>query len=212
MKMKVVMIMNKCALLGIIGVACGLSGCLLGETRYEEEEAIYGRDHEDRGSVINELIVKLEAGKDLSQVGNEGTFYETVNELSLQGGEAEPYIIDALRTDPDWGIRLGCLHVLDGIGTKDALPAIVDAIDDPEPEVCLKATYTARGISGHKILETDAAPNIPPLPETMGEQGMVDLQEWHLRYSKSLRTYWQQWLEGQPDYEGDSPMTGLRRQ
>ena len=27
----------------------GLNGCILGETRYEEEEAVYGRDHEDRG-------------------------------------------------------------------------------------------------------------------------------------------------------------------
>ena len=103
----------------------------------------------------------------MSQVGNEGTFYETVNELSLQGGEAEPYIIDALRTDADWGVRLGCLHVLDG-GHQGCFASNIDAIDD-QSQVA-KGDF-ARGISDHDILETDAAPNIP-LPESMG--GLVD--------------------------------------
>jgi HEAT repeat protein len=55
--------------------------------------------------------------------------------INQYGSEAVEPLMSVLRTDDDPDARFGAAHALGSIGDPRAVPALMDALSDPEPAV-----------------------------------------------------------------------------
>jgi HEAT repeat protein len=57
----------------------------------------------------------------------------------------------AALADADWRVRLQAVEILDRIGTKEAIPALIDRVGEPRPRVSNTAEKSLRWITGKEI-------------------------------------------------------------
>jgi HEAT repeat protein len=81
--------------------------------------------------------------------------------LLKMGKEIVPHMVSLLE-DKDWEMRRGAAWILGKVGpdARDALPALTDALEDPNPEVRAKAAHSLKQIMGAKPDPQSREPNV----------------------------------------------------
>lgn len=124
-----------------------------------------------------------------------------VNSLIKRGSGVETRIIDALRSNPDASIRLGCVEVLTAIGTKACVEHLIASLDDREPLVAWRAEITLRVLTKQRFIPEAGQPakdGIPPVPARDPADVALDAESrtwaaWHAQNKVALKTAWQKW-------------------
>jgi HEAT repeat protein len=119
--------------------------------------------------------------------------------LILRGSRVETKIIDTLRSSPDWAVRLGCIEVLQSIGTRACIEHLIAVLDDPESLVAFHSNITLEAILGVQQLAGDGKPglaSLPPVPKPDGIDRDAERRawtDWHLRHGIELKRAWTDW-------------------
>jgi len=183
--------------LSLVLVACG----------ERKPKGLY--DVDDQGLSVDQQAIldridQLTAGKDRQDAEASKQFDAAIHELTLQGVSVETYLIEALVGHNDWAVRYGVIHVLDSIGTKACVPALITALSDEHALVSQKAMFTLRVLCQHReVPEVGAAiaeGALPPVPprqtdDLRGDADLLIWEEWHELYRQQLRDAWQSWWD-----------------
>jgi len=147
-------------------------------------------------------IQKLAAGKDPDDEKGEVIHDDAVAALTARGSPIELSIVDAMRSDHDWNVRLGCVEVLQSIGTKACVPHLIAALRDPEPLVAFTANSTLEALTKHEEIPAAGVSRgvngLPPVPARAPNQLALDteLKIWCIWYrdnGKQLHDSWDVW-------------------
>jgi len=147
-------------------------------------------------------IQKLAAGKDPDDEQGEIIHDDAVASLTARGSIIELSIVDAMRGNHDWNVRLGCVEILQSIGTKACIPHLIAALRDPEPLVAFTANSTLEALTKHEEIPADGttrtANGLPPVPPRPPSQLALDteLKIWSIWYrdnGKQLHDSWDEW-------------------
>jgi len=156
---------------------------------------------DDRKAVLAEIAL-LSKGKDTSDIEASAIYSETVQKLTGRGSKIEPLLIEALAGDQDWAVRMGAVEVLQSVGTKSCIDALIVATKDPAPLVALNADKLLSGMTDHRVIpKAGAAPSpegLPPVPQREADNLALDAEEklwavWHQENSKLLYSTWLAW-------------------
>jgi HEAT repeat protein len=176
-----------------------MSGC------GDERKAVFDTSGEQHQDLIRKALLadiqKLAAGKDLNKPDNVVTYHKAVDDLIARGSAIEGTINEAIGSDNDWGVRLGAIEVLKGIGTNACIETLLGALEDPQPLVALNANYLLRELTKHSVIPDagDAAVDgLPPVPQRQPEELALDTDEknwaaWHAQYKVVLHRNWRTW-------------------
>lgn len=122
--------------------------------------------------------------------------------LIARGSTIETLVWEALVSSPDWGVRLGCVEVLQAIGTRASVEKLMAVLDDPEPLVAFHADVTLRVMFDHREIPAAGQPigtnQLPPVPvrPTGDNDPEADRKlwaAWHAQHGKTLRASWEAW-------------------
>lgn len=157
----------------------------------------------ERAAVEKDLDV-LAAGKDLSQAEAESAWHQAIQRLSRRGAGIEIQVVDRLRRDPDWGVRLGCIEVLQSIGSRGCIEHLIATLADPEPLVALRANDTLAAMTRHDEIPGPGmqagANGLPPVPLPPADDLAMDAEyrqwsAWHRQHGAALKQAWAGWWE-----------------
>jgi len=108
-------------------------------------------------------------------------------------------LLEALRGSEFWGVRYGALDVLDAVGDRDCIEALIETLADEQPLVALKALYLLRHMTDHReIPEAGVAESgLPAVPDPVAGDP-VDMHEqlwniWHGQHGELLQKSWTYW-------------------
>ncbi len=176
-----------------------LSGC--GEERTAAFDTSGDKHQDDARAVMLASIKKLAAGKDLSNADNVVIYHKAIDDLIARGSTIETAISEALASDDDWGVRVGAVEVLKGIGTRACIETLLGALEDPQPLVGLNANYLLRELTKHSVIPTAGSPaanGLPPIPVRAADDLALDADEklwaaWHEQHKITLHKVWREW-------------------
>lgn len=182
--------------LALVLVGCG------GETRklFHPEPSPTFTD--DERKAVQAEIALLAKGKDPADIEASAIYSETVQKLTSRGSKHETQLIEALAGNPDWAVRMGVLEVLQSIGSKNCIEAVINATKDAAPLVALHANKLLEAMTGHRVIPVAGAPTspegLPPVPQRSADDLALDREEklwtvWHQEYAKQLHATWQAW-------------------
>jgi len=165
---------------------------------------------QDRKEVAAE-IAKLANGKDHSNIEASAIYSQTVTRLSARGTAIEPQLIESLLSDNDWSVRLGCVEVLESIGTKASVEALIGVLDDSNPLVSRRAEKLLEQMCIHQEIPETGKPiganGLPPVPKRDPKDPKdlpLDTEEklwaeWHRDYRGKLKKAWAGWWKVNKD-------------
>jgi HEAT repeat protein len=176
-----------------------LSGC--GEERTAAFDTSGDKHQDDERVVMLATIKKLAAGKDLSKADNVVVYHKAIDDLIARGSTIETAICEALASDEDWGVRVGAVEVLKGIGTRASIETLLGALEDPQPLVGLNANYLLRELTKHSVIPTAGSPaanGLPPVPVRAVDDLALDAEEklwasWYDQHKVTLHKVWREW-------------------
>ena len=156
----------------------------------------------DRAAIEADLA-RLAEGENTDSADAIAVYDKARSELERRGPLVETMVIDALRTSPRWGVRLGCVEVLQSIGTKASIEHLIAVTDDVMPLVARRANTGLETMTdirmvvmqGESATSSASLPRLPPPAET---DIAIDRHErtwatWHARHGKELRAAWTDW-------------------
>jgi hypothetical protein len=161
-----------------------------------------GRFSDDERKEVRAEIATLAQGKDHSDIEASAAYSQGVEKLTSRGSKVEPELIEALAGNQDWAIRLGVIEVLESVGTKACIEALIEAIRDPAPLVALRANTLLETMTDHHVIPAAGSPpspeGLPPVPRRKPEELALDAEEklwsaWHREYGKLLHATWLDW-------------------
>ncbi len=148
---------------------------------------------------VKEDIAALANGSQMDDPDSEHRYNTARDDLIKLGSSIESHIIFELKNGRDWAVRLGCIEVLTGIGTKKCLEPIIAALKDQHPMVAQKAMYSLRVFCEHRIVPVKDMPNsaVPPIPKRK-ENDPIDQDykiwvKWYTENGKALHKAWETW-------------------
>jgi hypothetical protein len=106
---------------------------------------------------------------------NDAAFSATVELAALRDPRALKPLVGALRAHPDFYVRLGAATALGQMEALDAVPALIDALDDKDQLVRTAAAEALYGTTGHTDIRFGAS----------------DPREERLQTMEVWRTWWQ---------------------
>ena len=185
-------------------VVMGMNGCAQSAKRGEDMSPFntdsYAADEEE----IKAEIQTLRQGKYMDDPSSSAVFDDAVLKLTARGTMCERYLIEALRGDEDWGVRYGVIHVIDSVGTKHSIPALIEALKDNHPLVAQKSMYTLRVFCDHQIVpevgtEVEAG-SLPPIPAPEANDFERDAEyrqfsKWWHQHKEALYQAWDAWYD-----------------
>jgi hypothetical protein len=160
-------------------------------------------------AAVHAEIAELARGKDAKDDEGQAAHDEAVSKLSRRGSAVELTVIDALRSDPDWNVRLGCLEVLQSIGTKACIVHLIAALQDAEPLISLHANVTLQALTSHREIPAADAPigqnGLPPVPRPRADQLEMDTEikiwtAWLGEHHEALHAAWDQWWKSNREH------------
>lgn len=152
---------------------------------------------EDEGIVQD--IADLAKGRDPDDAAASVAYDKAREALAQRGSRIETQIIDTLRSSSDWAVRLGCVEILQSIGTRASIEHLIAVLDDPESLVAFQANITLEAMTGIHQLAGDGKPGLASLPPVAAPDGLDRDAErrawtdWHLRHGKELQRAWSEW-------------------
>jgi HEAT repeat protein len=172
----------------------------------DEREVVFSTDAppaaDDRPKILAD-IAALANSKDLLDAGKAANYHKAVDALIGRGSRIEPMLIEALGGNDDWGVRLGVIDVLKGVGTKRSIEPLMGALEDPQPLVALNADYLLRGMTKHSVIPAAGeAPRdgLTPVPQRPATDLALDADEklwamWHHEHHVALHQAWSTWWQ-----------------
>lgn len=151
---------------------------------------------------IKAAIAELHHWRSIDDPESAAAYDEAKAELTAQGVAAEPELIEAIYESDEWGVRYGCIEVLDSVGTRNCVDVLIHCLQDPHPEVALKAVYSLRGMLGHREIPASgrSANGLEPVPERGAddldpEADMRIWTAWYESHGADLHRAWKNWWE-----------------
>ncbi|MFW5751363.1 MAG: hypothetical protein ACOCZK_06910, partial [Planctomycetota bacterium] len=74
---------------------------------------------------IKAAIAELHHWSNIDDPEAAATYDEAKSKLTAEGVAAEPELIEAIYEADDWAVRYGCIEVLDSVGTRNCVDALV---------------------------------------------------------------------------------------
>jgi HEAT repeat protein len=198
----------------MLGSMCVLMICMGGCGKSSDQrQAMFSTEDDQQNDVkhrqvLNEIALMANAKADIDNAEALKVNQDAQNKLIARGSSIENDLVQALQDDHDWGVRLGCVQVLDAVGTSRCVPYLITALTDPEPVVALYADKLLVALCRHdEIPSLDAgtgANGIPPLPPKHSgnapiDSDMKDWSNWYLANHGKLHTAWAAWWQSHKD-------------
>jgi hypothetical protein len=168
-------------------------------------------DHRDdaQSQAIQAEIAQLANGKKAASDADASKAYdEAKTKLIARGSAIESQLFEALAGNPDWGIRLGCVEVLQSVGTRHAVEPLIAALDDPDAVIALYAQNLLIELCKHREIPAAGQPTgangLPAVPKREPTDLALDTDEklwtaWHRQHHAELRQAWQKWWAANKD-------------
>jgi HEAT repeat protein len=179
------------------------AGC--GSGRFlEQEQLSESKKLDELVAETRKDIALLAKGKDHRDIEASATYSEARDRIWQRGSKVEPTVIAALGKDPDWSVRLGLVEVLQHIGSKASVDALIGVLDDPQPLVALQADMTLRAMFRRSEIPprgaSTGANGLPPIPERDESDLELDAEtrlwaEWHKANGARLKAAWAAWWQ-----------------
>jgi hypothetical protein len=188
-------------LLPVIALAFGLAGCDDRSDAKFFDASTPVRPDATEQEIATE-IAQLAKGKDTKDDAGSAAHDEAVSKLTARGSAGEPRIDDALRANPDWNVRLGCIEILQSIGGKASVPTLILALADDQPLVAFQANHTLEALTKHQEIPATGKPSgangLPPVPARAETDLAMDAElrvwtEWHRAHRHELHDAWEAW-------------------
>ncbi len=190
-----------------LAAAAGLLGCLALGGCDEERQPLFSTTPEHRGeserqTVFAEIALLANGKSEATDAGASKAYDDAKAKLIARGSAIENELCESLAANADWGVRLGCVEVLESVGTKICIPTIIAALDDPEPVVALYASHMLSTLCKHDEIPAAGAASgangLPPLPAKSGKNSALDADmkswsAWHQANHAALRKAWDTW-------------------
>jgi len=183
-----------------------ISSLLLVACGDREESRVFTNNPEQPGvtvqSEVDAEIKELAKGKDPDDAKASAAYDLARLRLERRGSTIEMSLIDALRTGDDWGVRLGCIEVLQSVGTRQCIEHLIAALQDDQPLVSFQAEMTLRVLTDHRELPEAGKPTgpngLPPLPVRAATDLGMDAETriwttWHAAHHQALYDAWTAW-------------------
>jgi hypothetical protein len=188
--------------LGILYAMSVFSGCAT------KSESIFSTDSEkvtdQQRQEIKKKISVLARGKDPDNIEDSAAYSEAVADLTSRGSTVEPYLIEALNGSDDWSVRMGAVEVLQSVGTKACVEALIASLMDDHALVALYSERLLRVLSSHQEIPDAGQPaganGLPPVPAKNPQTLALDAEEkiwgdWHREHRAALHQAWSTWWE-----------------
>jgi hypothetical protein len=181
--------------------ALGLAGCD-GDT--PREPAFHDQSPADANANekdIHATIAQLAKGKDPDDPAASAAYDEAKDKLIKMGQTIENDLIDSLRRDHDWGVRLGCIEVLQAVGGKACVEHLIATLLDDVPLVAFQAEKTIEVMTNHKVIPPPGgdigANGLPPIPARAPNDLAMDaeLRIWTAWYGQNKQVLHDTWFE-----------------
>ncbi len=153
-------------------------------------------------AAVQDEIGQLARGKEAKDDDGQAVHDDAVSKLSRRGAAVQLRIIDAMRSSPDWNIRLGCIEVLQSIGTKTCIPHLISMLQDSDPLIALHANVTLQALTSHREIPVPGgaigANGLPPVPRAQADQLEMDTElkiwtHWYDNHHQALHDAWDTW-------------------
>jgi hypothetical protein len=153
-------------------------------------------------------LANLARGKDVTRAEDMAAYDEAVRRLIARGSAIEGTVIDSLRRSPDWAVRLGCVEILQGIGTRLCVDHLITVLDDREPLVALRATTTLEELTKHREIPQPGQPvganGLPPVqprdPKDLSMEADARIwAAWHGTNAVAHKAAWTAWWTANSD-------------
>ncbi len=168
------------------------TGCREESSLFANQKTGTGYDEEEVKAEIDSLVVGEEMA---GSIEADIEFWDTVDALIDRSSLIQPTLIEELSSSRSWAVRLGVLHVLASIGTKECVEPVLACLRDDHPVVARQALSLLRELTGHQIVQEDPAPgDLPALPDDMEAW-----RTWHRQHQARLHLRWTQWWEANRD-------------
>jgi hypothetical protein len=144
-------------------------------------------------------IAELSKGRNPKVAEDSVAYDEARQRLQDRGSIVERHLWEAMKTSPDWGVRMGCVEVLQSVGTRASVDPLIAILDDPEWLVAFHANVCLEQMFKRKEIPAAGAAagsnGLPPLPAItydaeLDERGRA---EWHAANRQKLRQAWTDW-------------------
>lgn len=187
-----------------LALALVLGGC--GEER-KAFDATTPAVRPAEAEVLDAEIAQLAAGKDIRDDDGAAAHDEAVSKLTARGSAVEPKLIDTLRSHADWNVRLGCIEVLQSVGSKVCVEHVIAALLDEQPLVAFHANHTLEALTSHHVIPapgaavpegTPTAATVPPVPTRAADDLAMDAElrawtQWYALHGRALHDGWAAW-------------------
>jgi HEAT repeat protein len=185
-----------CAVLGLIVFAgCG------------EEERFRANPNSEETPAEREIrldIATLAKGAAGGDPESSVAYDKAVNDLILRGAKIETRIIDALRSNPDAWVRIGCVEVLTAIATKTSIEHLIAVLDDEAPLVAQRANIALQTLTDQRMIAASGTTDpklLPAVPARIDSVKELDAEErlwatWHAQHKAELKAAWERWWAG----------------
>lgn len=152
---------------------------------------------------VKQLIAELDAGSNPNDARSSVIYNKSIEELTNIGSGAEPFLVFELNESNNWAIKYGCIEVLDSIGSKQCIEALIARLRDVHPKVAMKAMYSLRVICSYRVVpekmpeDAKTVVEIPPVPVRGASQDMAEdynmWVDWYDAHGVKLHAQWEQW-------------------
>jgi HEAT repeat protein len=187
---------------GVLAAAVALLWCGCEKTREPIFNANPTPAKDTSEQQIQKDIAQLAKGKDPKDIDGSAAYDKAVSDLTARGSTIETRIIDALRTSNDWGVRMGCVEVLQSIGGKPCIEHLIASLLDDEALVAFHANKTLEELTKHQEIPAAGKPaganGLPPVPVRAATNLEMNAEQrlWHdyqHEHRQQLRDAWAAW-------------------
>ena len=191
--------MRLLALLAIAVLALTtFAGCTGEEERFKANPTAE-MDPEER--LLTADIAALAKGAQNNDPASSVVYDKAVNDLILRGAKIETKLIDALRSDRDPWVRIGCVEVLTAIATRTSIEHLIAVLDDVEPLVAQRSNIALQTLTDQRMIAELGKPDpklLPPVPARAESDRELDAEErlwagWHAEHKAALKAAWTSW-------------------
>ncbi len=187
------------SVLAVCALLC-CAGCGGEEERFRANPS-QTEDPEDKA--IQQDIEALAMGATPEVPEASVAYDKAVNALILRGSKIETRLIDALRSNHDPWVRLGCVEVLTAIATKASVEHFIAVLDDEAPLVAQRANIALQVLLGQRMIAEPGKPDdkqqqLPAPPPRADADKALDAEEriwaaWHAQHKAELKAAWERW-------------------
>ena len=182
-------------------LALGLAGCDDDPPREPSFHDQAPSDPDASERQIKADIALLAQGKDPDDPTASAAYDDAKDRLIKRGSVIENDLIDALRSNRDWGVRLGCIEVLQAVGGKACVEHLIATLLDDVPLVAFQAEKTIEVMTNHKVIPPPGgdvgANGLPPVPVRAANDLAMDaeLRIWSAWYGQNKQALHDTWFE-----------------